>query len=1517
MILAVRARREVGPIGERAVQGSVGGDDGVADLHAFGCLHGEVQRGSSVGVEIVPRVVVVVPICAAAADGAAVEGNGCVGCTGCFIRDDEHAGAFGVVGGEETAVRSGDVLVGVHIDGIVGDSHDIRAGGFDIDPVALGVAAVHLLDVCGIALQHLNVELRLSHDVADVGVDQLPHTERTDAIGVIHAHEAAVAQEHLKVGLVAVDDLRAELAEVVGLLVGRCVFGEGDGLFRLGGEAGQPTGLGDVSTGLIDQPPCVVAVTFGNAVEISGHAGRVVLRSLVRLHRLGVEVVVLEEQGELCRRGRGDVQLHGVGDRDVLRYDVVGRRRGLVDLLIEHILFRVRRISIDVVQRSVLRLPRQEGEGSVVAAVAGVGIVCTGVDHAAGNGHDHLDMVVVRAEVLVLLVPGRSIDADNAEMDVVAAAAVDVLLHRQRQALTAKIDVIGLGRSVPAVAARGVAAGAQGGVEHVVIVHDRVAGRRRFVGCVKGAVGEPDLLVVVQLVPCAVDLDIVLLFAVDDGVIGRIVDVHGLALGIGKPADIVKLIFVDARGLVHLEDRVLIAVCAVVLVTADVEVDIRFDDIDEGQRQHPGIGGVAGVVLCAELIDICACLALDQALVHAAEHCFLKVLLPAPRRTAIGGHGVEVVLVGQRAVFHAEDLAVHQIVELIALAGLNFRSGIGHTVEQIGRCRILRAADGADAVFILMCASLLPRQKRIAAAAGILLEAAAERRCQRLQLLCGLRRGVLVANRGSAAEVIHIGDLIRTAHGCADRAAGRGCRDLAGRVGICQRRFLHDADQTAHERLFGRHITGVIDIGHSRLLGIAHQTADIGTGRRDPASVIAAGHRAGIELIAQAAKVLHTGNIALVAAVRHSRVDHGTGQTANGGCIADLFISGHIHAGNDLGKLRITGRADHACDISRINGEFACRVHAARDRQVLNDRMFFGRALDLTKQAEIQSLAGGRRGIVHRQVGDSMPCTVKATRESYAAIADRRPDHIGQIDILRQNGRDRILTAVDLLDKPDKLVGIADLIHAVLLRRLRRSLDRHSTLCLCLAAAGRDRGRTGLSGSHDAVLHGSDLCIRRRPGNGWIRRILRLDCSGQGRRVAGIQVQLGLIQRYSRGHDRGRDRNGTFCLHGAARCSDDSLAGRLRRNDPVFHRCDLFLRGAPDNGVRRVLRLDRGLQGSGLSRRQRQLRLVQRHAGRRSDLAGQLEIQLIRRARHGIHNAQIGDLAVFRRGEGLFVLVRQQGRLQLRSLQGEGIHARIVEIIALLVRHEQEARIRHMDRHITAVGQHGTVLRLALAANAGKGAGLSADADRERTGRDRNGTLGLHASACRRDDGAARADRSHNTVRDRSDRLIPGRPGQGIRGVFRLCRCRQNGSFARHQIQRGLVERHAGRRDDRSRLFKADCHIVIGEVGGLREAIAVIAGAGHIERDLQDLTKAGQVPPCPVHHDVLRTVAEVDAGRSGLLPCRVIARCDQLDPIVVADLGSQTVAVDVAVERIVRVVDIHMVNDTGGAVGKG
>ena len=171
MISALFVCLKVLPTGEGALHRIVGGNNGVADLHAFGCLHGEVQRGSSVGVEIVPRVVVVVPICAAAAAGAAVEGNGRVSRTGCLVRDDENAGALGVVGGEETAVGSGNVLVVVQVDGVVGDGHDVRAGGRHVEPVAYGVAAADLRNVRRIALQHLNVEARLDHDVACIVID--------------------------------------------------------------------------------------------------------------------------------------------------------------------------------------------------------------------------------------------------------------------------------------------------------------------------------------------------------------------------------------------------------------------------------------------------------------------------------------------------------------------------------------------------------------------------------------------------------------------------------------------------------------------------------------------------------------------------------------------------------------------------------------------------------------------------------------------------------------------------------------------------------------------------------------------------------------------------------------------------------------------------------------------------------------------------------------------------------------------------------------------------------------------------------------------------------------------------------------------------------------------------------------------------------------------------------------------------------------------------------------------------
>ena len=168
MISALFVCLKVLPTGEGALHRIVGGNNGVADRRALGCVHGEVQLRRFIGVEIVPCIVVVIPLRAAAAAGAAVEGNGRVSRTGCLVRDDENAGALGVVGGEHTAVSLVRVRCGVHIDGVISDGHDIRSGRLDVDPVAACVAAVDLLDVRLAALQHLEVEVRLGHDIGGV-----------------------------------------------------------------------------------------------------------------------------------------------------------------------------------------------------------------------------------------------------------------------------------------------------------------------------------------------------------------------------------------------------------------------------------------------------------------------------------------------------------------------------------------------------------------------------------------------------------------------------------------------------------------------------------------------------------------------------------------------------------------------------------------------------------------------------------------------------------------------------------------------------------------------------------------------------------------------------------------------------------------------------------------------------------------------------------------------------------------------------------------------------------------------------------------------------------------------------------------------------------------------------------------------------------------------------------------------------------------------------------------------------
>ena len=185
------------------------------------------------------------------------------------------------------------------------------------------------------------------------------------------------------------------------------------------------------------------------------------------------------------------------------------------------------------------------------------------------------------------------------------------------------------------------------------------------------------------------------------------------------------------------------------------------------------------------------------------------------------------------------------------------------------------------------------------------------------------------------------------------------------------------------------------------------------------------------------------------------------------------------------------------------------------------------------------------------------------------------------------------------------------------------------------------------------------------------------------------------------------------------------------------------------------------------------------------------------------------------------------------------------------------------------------------------------------------------------DDGRTGLHGGDGAVLDGGNILVGGRPCELVGGIRRSDRGGQGSGRALGQAQLRLIQRHAGGGNVRACLFKPHRHIVIGEVGGLGEAVAVIAGASDVERYLGDLAQAGQIPLRPVHDNVIRAVAQIDDGLAGLCALGIIAGSHQLYPVVRADLGGQTVAVDVAVQGIGGVGDVHMVNDTLRTVGKG
>ena len=197
-------------------------------------------------------------------------------------------------------------------------------------------------------------------------------------------------------------------------------------------------------------------------------------------------------------------------------------------------------------------------------------------------------------------------------------------------------------------------------------------------------------------------------------------------------------------------------------------------------------------------------------------------------------------------------------------------------------------------------------------------------------------------------------------------------------------------------------------------------------------------------------------------------------------------------------------------------------------------------------------------------------------------------------------------------------------------------------------------------------------------------------------------------------------------------------------------------------------------------------------------------------------------------------------------------------------------------------------------------------------GSDRDGAFCFRVAAGRGDSSRTGRVRGDGAVFHGGNILVRGRPNHGlVGGVFRSNRRRQGGGVALAQAQRGLIERHSRRGN-----IKAHRNVVIGEVRGLGEAVAIIAGAGNVELHLCNLTEAGQVELRPVEDDVLRAIAEVDAGLAGLDAVRAVAGGRQLDPVRVINLRGQAVAVEIAVDGVADVVDVHVVNHMGFAVCK-
>ena len=497
------------------------------------------------------------------------------------------------------------------------------------------------------------MEVRLHHDVAGVGVDELPVTIGTDTGRIGDGLKAGGIQVDLQVGLVTGGDNTAQLAEIVRETVsGRAVKVQRDTAVV---NIGQPAGTGHMV--VVTETPGVVAVALGDGV--GGFLGLAVraVRPAVGIGDIlfavgrdfrGVEVVPLEVQAEggVSRNRDGQIRRDVEGQRFSAR--IGAGAVGLVDGLGEDVAIDIR-IGIEVVQAGVASRVQHGG-------IVGIIALDIGIAHGGAAAHDgavHADMILICGEVGVVCLFGGDIEGVALQVDAAAAAcaAVHVLIGGQVQGHAAQRHVIVAGIGVLGKGTVGIASGLQLGVEHLVVADQLAHGGIVLVLTLGQSAGE---------------------VAVQEHVFDLIAQ-HFIAVGV-------------LFHIVQLDDGIEIG-GAIVVVSANIEAEFQRGSVLHGQGQRPGVlREVHTVVGGIKAVHIGTGRQLGDLDGGHTEDGLGEIGPGAPGLAAIGGALIVVVLVVQRlALGRLEDLAGLQVAQQIGRAGLDGGAGLGGIAGLAGR----------------------------------------------------------------------------------------------------------------------------------------------------------------------------------------------------------------------------------------------------------------------------------------------------------------------------------------------------------------------------------------------------------------------------------------------------------------------------------------------------------------------------------------------------------------------------------------------------------------------------------------------------------------------------------------------------------------------------------------------------------------------------------------------------------------------------------------------------------------